>query len=37
MNEKEKMLVINALTYKTSPSYWGINNVKNYLRELQKN
>ena len=36
MNKKEKMLVINALTYKDSPSYWGINNVKKYLRELQK-
>ena len=36
MNKKEKILVINALTYKESPSYWGVNNVKNYLRELQK-
>ena len=36
MNKKEKILVINALTYKDSPSYWGIINVKNYLRELQK-
>ncbi|MCL2721352.1 MAG: hypothetical protein FWD47_08450 [Treponema sp.] len=35
MNKKEKTLVINALTYKESPSYWGVNNVKNYLRELQ--
>jgi hypothetical protein len=36
MTKKEKTLVINALTYTESPSYWGANNVKNYLRELQK-
>jgi hypothetical protein len=37
MTNKEKTLVINALTYTESPSYWGINNVKNYLRLLQQN
>ena len=36
MNKKEKTLVINALTYTESPSYWGMNNVKNYLRLLQQ-
>jgi hypothetical protein len=36
MTEKEKSLILNALTYTESPSYWGVNNVKNYLRELQK-
>jgi len=35
MNKKEKTLVVNALTYTKSPSYWGTNNVKYYLRELK--
>jgi len=35
MTKKQKTLVINALTYTESPSYWGMNNVKNYLRLLQ--
>jgi hypothetical protein len=35
MNKKEKNLVFNALTYTKSPSYWGMNNVRNYLRELK--
>jgi hypothetical protein len=34
--KKEKSLVLNALTYTESPSYWGTSNVKHYLRELQK-
>jgi hypothetical protein len=36
MTKKEKSLILNALTYTESPSYWGASNVKNYLRELQK-
>ena len=36
MNRKERTLILNSLTYTKSPSYWGIGNVKNYLRELQK-
>ena len=36
MTNKEKSLIFNALTYSDSPSYWGLDNVKDYLRELKK-
>jgi hypothetical protein len=36
MTKREKSLILNALTYTSSPSYWGIFNVKNYLRELKE-